>query len=73
MSLDSRGALGCILVSLDRRVVERIEECVGNYTVECKFRSVSDKFEWAFSSVYGPNSDVDSRLLWEELARLISW
>jgi hypothetical protein len=42
--------------------------------VACKFRSVIDQFEWAFASVYGPNSDVDRWLLWEELAGLVlSW
>lgn len=53
--------------------MEKIEECMDNYTMVCKFRSISNQFEWTFANVYGPNSDVDCRLLWEELVGLISW
>jgi hypothetical protein len=57
----------------DRRVVEKIEECVGDFSIVCSFRSVNDNFEWAFAGVYGPNVNNDRRKLWDELARLISW
>lgn len=56
MPVGFRGASCGILLSLDRRVVEKIEECV----VVCKFRCISDQFEWAFDSVCGPNLDVDN-------------
>jgi hypothetical protein len=39
--------------------VEKIEVRGYNYTVVCKFRSVSDQFEWTFVSFYGPNSDAE--------------
>jgi exonuclease III len=58
--LDSRGAFGDILLIGDGKVVEKIKECVGNFSTACKFRSVNDHFEWTFTSVYGPNSDIDS-------------
>lgn len=32
-----------------------------------------NQFEWPLTSVYSPNSNVDHRLVWEELAGLISW
>uniref|UniRef100_A0A2N9GWZ4 Reverse transcriptase domain-containing protein n=1 Tax=Fagus sylvatica TaxID=28930 RepID=A0A2N9GWZ4_FAGSY len=32
-----------------------------------------DQYEWAFSGVYGPQSDRDKRLMWEELSGLASW
>ena len=38
----------------------------------CRFRNVGDNFEWAFSSVYGPNVDREKRLMWEELMGLFS-
>lgn len=55
--------------------MEKVEDCVGNYSMACKFRNVSDQFEWAFASVYGPNSDVSRMLLWEELVgcSLVHW
>lgn len=52
---------------------EKIEGCVGTYTVACSFRGVSDNFEWAYGSVYGPNDDNDRKRLWDKLARLINW
>jgi hypothetical protein len=33
----------------DKRVVEKVEECVGAFFVNCSFRSVEDNFEWAFA------------------------
>jgi hypothetical protein len=36
------GASGGILIMWDTRVVEKIEEVVGYYSVSCKFRSVTD-------------------------------
>lgn len=39
-----RGASRGILLMWDRRAVEKIEDCLGMYTVACSFRSVSDNF-----------------------------
>jgi hypothetical protein len=39
--LGSSGASGGILLMWDRRVVEKIEECVGRYVVACSFKNVS--------------------------------
>jgi hypothetical protein len=33
----------------DRRVVEKIEECVREYTVACSFIYIKDGFSWAFA------------------------
>ena len=57
----------------DSGVVENLEEAVGHYSVSCRFKNVGDNFEWAFTSVYGPNVDRERRLLWEELSGLHSW
>ena len=57
----------------DSRVVEKLEEAVGHYSVSCKFKNVGDNFEWACTGVYVPNVDRERRLLWEELSSLHSW
>jgi hypothetical protein len=68
--LGSRGASGGILLMWDKRVVEKIEEYVGQYVVACAFRSVTANFNWGFAGVYGPNDDGERRGLWDELAGL---
>jgi len=47
----------------DRRVVEKIEVCGGEYVVACSFRNVEDDSTWAFAVVYGPNIDTLRRSL----------
>ena len=71
--LDSIGASDGVLVMWDKRTMEKINEAVGRFSVSCKFKNVEDQFEWAFTSIYGPNSAHDRRLLWEELAGIHSW
>jgi hypothetical protein len=68
----SSGASGGILLLWDRRVVSRIDSCMGNFVVACKFKNVDDGLVWAFAGVYGPNRDNLRWRLWEELAGLIS-
>jgi len=67
------GASGGILIMWDRRVVEKIDECVGEFYVACSFRNVEDQFAWAFVGFYGPNSNRYRRFLWDKLAGLLSW
>ena len=71
--LGSDGASGGILLIWNSRVVEKVEEAVGHFSVSCEFKNVGDQFEWAFTSVYGPNLNNRRRLMWEELTGLISW
>ena len=42
--LGSCGASGGVLVMWDTRVVNKIEEVVGRFSVSCKFTSVSNQF-----------------------------
>ena len=51
--LGSEGALDGILLMWDRRVVEKIDEAVGLFSVACKFQCIEDQHEWAFFGVYG--------------------
>ena len=71
--LGSLGASGGILVMWDSRVVENLEEAVGHYLFSCRYKNGGVNFEWAFTSVYGPNVDRERRLLWEEMSGLHSW
>jgi hypothetical protein len=70
--VDSIGASGGILLMWDRRVVTKIEVCLGNYLAACSFRNVGDGLLWAFAGVYGPTCNSLRRFLWEELAGLLS-
>uniref|UniRef100_A0A2N9HJW1 Reverse transcriptase domain-containing protein n=1 Tax=Fagus sylvatica TaxID=28930 RepID=A0A2N9HJW1_FAGSY len=71
----SRGksASGGILIMWDRRVVEKMDSAVGQYSISCKFRNVLDQTDWAFSGVYGPNINRERDIMWEELAGVASW
>ena len=73
ISLGSNGAAGGILLMWDKRVVEKVDEAAGYYSLSCKFRNVLDQFEWIFTGVYGRNLDSERGLLWEELSGLLSW
>jgi hypothetical protein len=68
ISLDSIGASGGIILMWDRRVVERVDEAIGCFSISCRFREVASSLEWVFSGVYGPNRAVERRLMWDELA-----
>jgi len=56
----------------DRRVMEKIEVCLGEYAVACSFRNIEENLTWAFAGVYGPNLDSHQRSLWDELAGFLS-
>jgi len=71
--MGASGASGGILIMWDRRVVEKVEEYVGRYTLALSFRNAEDNFSWAFGGVYGPNDDGERRVLWDEMAGLMSW
>jgi hypothetical protein len=71
--LDSCGASGGLLILWDKRMEEKIEECIGVYSLAVKFKSIEDDSIWAFAEVYGPNNAKDRRTLWDELAGLMSW
>jgi len=55
-SMDSNGALEGILIMWDTRVVEKVDECVGDFTLVVSFRNFADHFVWTFAGIYGPNS-----------------
>ena len=42
--LEPLGASGGILLMWDRRVVEKIEEAMGEYSITCEFQNTEDDF-----------------------------
>lgn len=56
--LGLRGASSGILLMWDRREVEKVEDCAGNFSVASSFRSVVDNLECAFAGVYDPIDGV---------------
>ncbi|KAG6634121.1 hypothetical protein CIPAW_12G097200 [Carya illinoinensis] len=72
-SLPSKGASGGIIVMWDKRVIELVEESIGEFVVACSFKSLEDGFGWGFAGIYGPNNDNHRKLLWDEIAGLCSW
>ncbi|XP_042952212.1 uncharacterized protein LOC122289294 [Carya illinoinensis] len=72
-TLDSKGASGGILVMWDKRAVNLVEECIGEFSLACSFSNVDDDFVWGFAGVYGPNDDSSRKFLWDKIAGLCSW
>jgi exonuclease III len=60
--LDSCGMLGGIMILWDKKVVEKIENRIGVYTLAVKFMNIEDGSIWAFAAVYGLNHASDTRL-----------
>ena len=71
--LGSMGASRGILLMWDNRVMEKVDEAIGHYSLSCKFRNRVDHHEWVFSGVYGPQVDGERGFLWDELASINSW
>ena len=52
----------------DKRVLEKLDVIVGQFSVSFLLRVVVDDFVWACTGVYGPNDDGYRSILWEELS-----
>jgi hypothetical protein len=57
----------------DKRVVEKVDVYLGDFTLSVSFKNIVDRFVWAFAGVSSPNSGNDRRLLCDELAGILSW
>ena len=51
----------------DKRVFEKMDVIVGQFSVSVLLREVVDDFVWACTGVYGPNEDSQQSFLWELL------
>ncbi|KAG6644474.1 hypothetical protein CIPAW_08G057000 [Carya illinoinensis] len=72
-SLPSKGASGGIIVMWDKRVVDLVDEYIGEFVVAGSFMSLEDGFVWGFAGVYGPNNDISRKFLWDEITGLCNW
>ena len=54
----------------DKRVFEKLDVIVGQFSVSVLLRGVVDDFVWACTGVYGPNDDGQWASLWEELSQV---
>ncbi len=70
VSLDAINTAGGILFMWDKRVVEKLDVAVGNFSISCYWRGLVDGFDWVCSGVYGPHSDEGRIQLWEELSSI---
>ena len=62
------------LLIWDKRVVEKIDVFIGQFSISVLLRRVLDGFEWVCIGLYGPNADYNRAALWEELSRVrVKW
>ncbi|RVW46613.1 Transposon TX1 uncharacterized 149 kDa protein [Vitis vinifera] len=66
-TVNSRGAIGGILVFWDNRVVELVGWETGVFSISCRFKNCIDGVVWVFTGVYGPVCSGDREEFWEEL------
>lgn len=72
--LDAVGAAGGVLVLWDSRVVEKMDDEYGMFSVSCLFKNVMDGFRWVFTGVYGPVVNCFRGEMWDELlAAVLRW
>ena len=57
-----------VLLIWDKRVFEKLDVIVGQFSTNVILRGVVDDFVWACTSVYVPNDDGQQASLWEELS-----
>ncbi|KAI8555491.1 hypothetical protein RHMOL_Rhmol05G0176900 [Rhododendron molle] len=66
--LDVIGAARGVLVLWDSRVVKRLDDEVGMFSVSCLFKNVADGFRWVFIRLYSPVINRLGEDMWEELS-----
>ena len=70
VALDAVQTSGGVLLVWDKRVFEKLDVIVRQFSVSVLLRGVVDDFVWACTGVYGPNDDGQRSYLWEELLRM---
>ena len=66
-ALPTMNTAGGIILMWDKRVLEKIDVHVGEFSVSCHWRSLDDDFVWTRTGVYGPNLDPMRNFFWDEL------
>ena len=57
VALDAVQTAGGVLMMWDRRVLEKLEVLVGQFSVSIRWQRLGDGFIWACSGVYDPNDN----------------
>ena len=68
--LDVVQTSGGVLLIWNKRVFEKMDVMVGQFSVSVLLRGVMDDFVWACIGVYGPNDNGQRSTLWEELSQV---
>ena len=58
---------GLYLIMWDKRVLEKLKDMVGTFSVLVRWQEVAVGFIWVCSRVYGPNENSDKGHMWDEL------
>ena len=66
--LDAVQISGGVLLIWDKRVFEKLDVMLRQFSVSVLLRGVVDDFVWSCTSVYGPNDNGQRSSLWEELS-----
>ena len=61
---------GGILLLWDKRVLDKIDSCIGEFSVSCSWKGVEDGFEWTCTGVYGPTVETFRSSFWAELVNI---
>uniref|UniRef100_A0A2N9I810 Reverse transcriptase zinc-binding domain-containing protein n=1 Tax=Fagus sylvatica TaxID=28930 RepID=A0A2N9I810_FAGSY len=64
-AVDSAGG---VLLLWDKRVLEKLDSIVNQFSVSCLWKGVFDGLEWVGTGIYSPTDDLLHRNLWEELS-----
>jgi hypothetical protein len=68
------GTVGGVLLLWDRRVLEKLDSVVCQFSVSCLWKGVSDGFEWVGTGLYDPTNDGIRNELWIELSSVrLKW
>ena len=65
--LPATGTAGGVLLLWDRRVLEKLDSVVCQFSVSCLWKTLADGMEWVGTGLYGPTIDELRHGLWDEL------
>ena len=67
VALDANQTVGGVLMMWDRKVLEKLEVMVGQFSISVRWQGLGDGFIWVCSGVYGPNDNNLKGQLWDKL------
>jgi hypothetical protein len=65
--LPATGTAGGVLLLWDRRVLEKLDFVVCQFSVSCLWKTLADGLDWVGTGLYGPTADGLWHGLWDEL------